>query len=192
MLAGEPHDGSDGIFPAARAACAARKALLDALPADDHEGRLAAMRTLFGAVAGPCIIQPPFEIEYGTQLHLGSWVFVNTGALFNDCARITLGDHVLVGPRAMFLTASHPVVTEDRFPPADPGRVPPFHVVTTARPIVVERNVWIGAGVIVCPGVTIGEGTVVGAGSVVTRSLPPRVVAAGNPARVLRAIDPPH
>lgn len=47
-------------------------------------------------------------------------------------------------------------------------------------------NVWIGAKACILPGVTIGEGVIVGAGSVVTKSLPPRVVAAGNPARVLR------
>jgi maltose O-acetyltransferase len=44
----------------------------------------------------------------------------------------------------------------------------------------------LGGGVIVGPGVTIGDGTVVGAGSVVVRSLPAGVIAAGNPARVMR------
>jgi maltose O-acetyltransferase len=48
--------------------------------------------------------------------------------------------------------------------------------------------VWLGGGVVVCPGVTIGDDTVVGAGAVVTRDLPPGVVAAGVPARVLREI----
>jgi len=69
--------------------------------------------------------------------------------------------------------------------------MPPFRPVTIARPIVVEREVWIGAGAIILPGVTIGEGSVVGAGSVVTKSLPPRVVAAGNPARAIRLIEGP-
>ena len=49
-------------------------------------------------------------------------------------------------------------------------------------------NVWLGGGVIVCPGVTIGPDTVVGAGAVVVRDLPPRVLAVGNPARVVRAL----
>ena len=49
-------------------------------------------------------------------------------------------------------------------------------------------NVWIGGSVTILGGVTIGEGAVIGAGSVVTRDIPARVVAAGNPCRVLRPI----
>ena len=49
---------------------------------------------------------------------------------------------------------------------------------------------WLGGGVIVLPGVTIGDNTVVGAGAIVTRDLPPNVVAVGNPARVIRAVEP--
>lgn len=49
-------------------------------------------------------------------------------------------------------------------------------------------NAWLGGGVIVCAGVTIGADTVVGAGSVVTRDLPDRVFAAGNPCRVIRSL----
>jgi maltose O-acetyltransferase len=191
MLAGEPYDGAHEVFFAARAACAARKAALDALPPDDLEGRFRAMQALFGGLDGPCMVQPPFDVEFGTQVRLGAWVFVNAGALFNDCAPITIRERTMVGPRTLFLTASHPVRPEERTPPAEPGRMPPFRPVTIARPIVVEREVWIGAGAIILPGVTIGEGSVVGAGSVVTKSLPPRVVAAGNPARAIRLIEGP-
>lgn len=61
-----------------------------------------------------------------------------------------------------------------------------------ARPISIGRGAWLGTGVIVLAGVSIGDGTVVGAGAVVTRSLPARVLAAGNPARVIRPIDQAH
>jgi maltose O-acetyltransferase len=47
-------------------------------------------------------------------------------------------------------------------------------------------DVWIGGGAIVCPGVEIGSGSTIGAGSVVTRSIPARVFAAGNPCRVIK------
>ena len=53
----------------------------------------------------------------------------------------------------------------------------------------IGRNAWLGSNVIVLRGVTIGDDTVVGAGSVVSRSLPAGVIAAGNPARVVRAFE---
>jgi acetyltransferase-like isoleucine patch superfamily enzyme len=56
----------------------------------------------------------------------------------------------------------------------------------TSNSIVIEDSVWIGANVIILPGVTIGKGSVIGAGSVVTKDIPPMVVAAGNPARVIK------
>jgi acetyltransferase-like isoleucine patch superfamily enzyme len=58
----------------------------------------------------------------------------------------------------------------------------------TAAPIVVGRNVWIGAGATVLQGVTIGDDAVVAAGAVVTRDVPPRVLVAGVPARVVKAV----
>lgn len=191
MLAGRPYDGAHESFFAARALCAARKAALDAIPPSDLAARAEAMRALFGEMAGPAIVQPPFEVEYGVNLRLGAWVFVNAGALFNDCAPITLGDRAMVGPRVMFLTATHPVAPEDRFAAAPPGRTPPFVPVTVARPIAVGADAWIGAGAILMPGVTVGEGAVVGAGSVVTRDVAPRTVVAGNPARLLREVARP-
>jgi acetyltransferase-like isoleucine patch superfamily enzyme len=59
-----------------------------------------------------------------------------------------------------------------------------------ARPIVLRDNVWIGFDAIILPGVTIGEGSIVGARSVVTEDVPPYTIAAGNPARIIRAISP--
>lgn len=56
----------------------------------------------------------------------------------------------------------------------------------TSKGINIGNNVWIGARTTILKGVTIGDGAVIGAGSVVTRSVPPRVIAAGNPARVIR------
>lgn len=57
-----------------------------------------------------------------------------------------------------------------------------------SKPIVVEDGVWIGAGAIVLAGVRVGRNAVVGAGSVVTRDVPPGVIVAGNPAKIIREI----
>ena len=58
------------------------------------------------------------------------------------------------------------------------------------KPITIGDDVWVGGGAIVCPGVTIGHGAVIGAGSVVVGDVAPGVFAAGNPCRVIRAIEP--
>ncbi|MEZ5288405.1 MAG: DapH/DapD/GlmU-related protein [Vicinamibacterales bacterium] len=71
--------------------------------------------------------------------------------------------------------------------PLEPGR---RRAAVVAKPIVLERNVWIGAGAIVIGGVTVGENAVIAAGAVVTRDVPPNVLVGGNPARVIRALEP--
>jgi len=55
-------------------------------------------------------------------------------------------------------------------------------------PVRIGVNCWIGAGALIMPGVTVGDNSVIAAGAVVTRNIPPNVIAAGVPAKVLRAI----
>ena len=57
-----------------------------------------------------------------------------------------------------------------------------------AKPIVIERNVWIAAGATIIGGVTVGENSVVAAGSVVTHDVARNTLVGGNPARVIRLI----
>jgi hypothetical protein len=58
-----------------------------------------------------------------------------------------------------------------------------------SEPIVLERDVWVARGAAILPGVRVGEGSVVGYGSVVTSDVPPGVVVAGNPARVVKSLE---
>ena len=60
------------------------------------------------------------------------------------------------------------------------------------KPVTIGNNVWIGGNVTICPGVTIGDRTVIGAGSVVSKDIPNDVVAAGNPARIIRHLHQPE
>jgi maltose O-acetyltransferase len=122
-------------------------------------------------------IRPPFWCEYGHQLRVGARTFVNFGLVALDVGEIRIGDDVQIGPNVQLLTPTHPL---------DPGQRRAKW--EAAEPIVIEDNVWLGGGVIVCPGVTIGTDTVVGAGAVVVDDLPPRVLAVGNPARVVRPL----
>ncbi len=117
-------------------------------------------------------LMPGFKCLYG-NLIVGRDVALHD-ALCLDYAPIVVGDYASMSYRNMLLTSTHDFNDFKR---------------VIARPIVIEKNVWITSGCVVLGGVRIGENTVVGAGSVVTRSLPPNVLAAGNPARVIREIQ---
>lgn len=152
--------------------------LLDRINAtgpDDAE-RETLLRELLGWLGAGAVVLPWFRCSYGDRISLGDRSFVNHDTLFMDDATITVGDDVRIGPRCQLLTAQHPV--EDHARRREGWERP--------LPIRIGDNTWLGAGVIVCPGVTIGPDAVVGAGSVVTRDVPPRVLVAGDPARVLR------
>lgn len=97
-----------------------------------------------------------------------------------DSGNLTLGDRVSIAPRVTFVLSSHP----------NDSRIRPFAPVARA-PIVVEADVWIGAGVVVLPGVTIGRGAIIGANSVVTKDVPPLTVMGGIPAKAIRTLQPP-
>ncbi|MFD4636646.1 sugar O-acetyltransferase [Lentzea sp. NPDC058436] len=133
---------------------------------------------LFGSVGEGSWVMPRLQCDYGYQIHLGSNSFLNYDAILMDCATITIGDDVSIGPRAQLLTALHPIEDHE-------ARRQRFE---SAAPITIGDNVWLGGGVIVCAGVTIGENSVIGAGSVVTRDIPPRVLAVGNPCKVVREL----
>ncbi|QCW52548.1 sugar O-acetyltransferase [Nocardioides dongxiaopingii] len=135
------------------------------------------LERLLGSVGDGTEVRPPFLVDYGTNITLGARCFANYGLVALDVAPITIGDDVQIGPHVQLLTPTHPVEPEPRRDKWE-----------AAKPITIGDNVWLGGGVVVCPGVTIGADTVVGAGSVVTRDLPARVVAVGNPARVVREV----
>ena len=125
---------------------------------------------------GSRLIAPIF-VDYGIHISIGEDTFINADVIFLDSATITIGSRVLVAPRVGFYTPQHPIEPEER---AKGGEY--------AYPIVVEDDVWIGAGASILSGVTIGRGSIVAAGSVVVRSVPPRTIVAGCPAQIIRRI----
>lgn len=118
---------------------------------------------------------PPIYTDFGKNIKIGKDVFVNSGCCFQDQGGVTLGDGCLVGHNVVFATLDH----DKR-----PGRRGDM----TAAPIVVGKDVWIGAHATILKGVTIGDGAIVAAGAVVTRDVPPNTIAAGVPARVVKTI----
>lgn len=137
--------------------------------------RLAGMR-----IEGRCTLWGPITLRplgSAGNIRIGSGTFINTEVRFAAAGAISLGRNVRVGPRVMFETVSHGLVYEPGKGRGD-----------WAKPIVVEDEVWIGAGAIITQGVTVGRGSVIAAGAVVTRDVPPGVVAGGVPARELRRV----
>ena len=135
------------------------------------------LRALFGGYGEDVFIETPFRCAYGVNLHVGDGVFMNTGCVILDCARVEIGPKTLLGPAVQIYTAIHPLDPVER-----------AANIETAKPVILGRNVWIGGAAVILPGVTIGDDAVVGAGSVVTKDVPPGCVVAGNPAKVIRRI----
>ena len=177
MLAGELYLGNDPALVAERRRARALLRAYNATADDEETRRADLLKTLFGAIGAGATIEPAFRCDYGYNLAAGANLFVNFDCVFLDCAPIRIGDNVQIGPCVQLLTPHHPIDPAIR-----------REGLEGASPITIGDDVWLGGGAIICPGVTIGAGTTVGAGSVVTRDLPPRVVAAGNPCRVLRRL----
>jgi acetyltransferase-like isoleucine patch superfamily enzyme len=175
MLAGEPyHPDSDGILPLERAACKRLCFLYNRLEPDDLGRREETIREILGRAGGIFKIEQPFWCDYGKNIAIGENFYSNHNLVILDCAPVSFGDAVMIGPNCGFYAVSHPL-----------GRKLRETGVEHARPIRVGDGVWIGGGVTVLHGVTIGDGAVIGAGSVVTRDVAPYTVAAGNPCRTL-------
>lgn len=177
MLAGEPYKAMDRELSAER--LAARQAIhaYNATAPVQFAERAAILKSLLGSYHKTAFIEPDFRCDYGYNIHVGKAFYANFGCVMLDVNRIQIGDHVKLGPNVQLFTAGHPVDPEERTAFWEFG-----------KPIKIGDKVWIGGGSIILPGVTIGEGTTIGAGSVVTKSIPARVVAAGNPCRVLREL----
>ena len=152
------------------------------------------------------------EASAGARIGRGASVYLGTMFDVGPRGRVSLGDYALVhGARIVcdaaveigdYCLVSWNVVLMDTYRlPFDVGarrralERAPFlaprraEADVPARPVRIGSNVWIGFDACVLPGVTIGEGSIVGARSVVAGDVPPYTVVAGNPARVIRALD---
>ncbi|MCE1180186.1 MAG: sugar O-acetyltransferase [Micrococcales bacterium] len=179
MLAGDLYIAEDPELAEASAAALDLMDAYNATSARQAPLRRRLLEAMLGSVGEDTDIRPPLYIDYGTNITIGDRCFANFGLTALDVATITIGDDVQIGPHVQLLTPTHPI---------EPG--PRRDKWEAAEPITIGDNVWLGGGAIVLPGVTIGDNTVVGSGAVVTKDLPANVVAVGNPAKVIRELDP--
>lgn len=120
------------------------------------------------------------SVRNGERITLGAGAQIGQGSYLwagDNVGRIVIGDHALLAPE-VFVTASNYDF--------DAGDGPVMALPKREADVYIGANTWLGTRVTVLAGVSIGDGTVVAAGSVVTKDLPPGVLAAGTPAKVLR------
>lgn len=156
----------------------------------------------------PEIAHPRSLVIFGRNIHLGKYAQIICAS--DNCVRFTtwpgkqgeaeiiIGDYCLIAPGVRISAAKSirighncmlaaNVIISDSDWHGIYNRIRPFRC---TKPVVIENNVWLGERVIITKGVTIGENSVIGAGAVVTRDIPANCVAAGNPARVIKTINP--
>lgn len=139
------------------------------------------VRSLFSRLIGKGVDEsffmfPPFHTDFGKNITVGKNVFINTGCTFQDRGGIVLGDGTQIGQNVVLCTLNHGIAPEKRH-------------ITYPSPIVVGKNVWIGASATILPGVTIGDNAIVAAGAVVSKDVPAQAVVAGVPARLIKMIE---
>lgn len=118
---------------------------------------------------------PPFNTDFGKNIHIGKNVFINSGCKFQDQGGVYIGDNVLIGHNVVLATLNH---VED----------PRYRANLIPKPIHIEKGAWIGSNATIVQGITIGENSIVAAGAVVTKDVPPNSVVAGVPAKFIRKI----
>jgi acetyltransferase-like isoleucine patch superfamily enzyme len=124
------------------------------------------------------LLQDGVYLRAGTEgrITIADRVAINSFARIFGHGSITIGEDTQIGPGALITTTDHDYLRD---------------LETTFKGVRIGKGVWIGANVTILPGVEIGDQAVIGAGAVVNRSIPPRVLAVGVPARVVRQLEAP-
>ena len=140
-----------------------------------REGRL--------EVGEHALLEPHVWITAPGDAHvrIGSDTFLNVAVMVAAHEAVEIGDHCMFANGCFVTDADH------RFD--DPDRPVTQQGFASKGPTRIGDNVWCGANVVITSGVTVEERSVIGANSVVTSDIPPRSIAAGAPAKVLRTID---
>ena len=150
----------------------------NSLHSSKEKERTELIKQIFGRTGDQICVESNFFCDYGYNIEVGENFYINHNCVILDCAKVTFGDNVLVGPNCSFYTPIHPMDAKTR-----------NTFIERAEPIAVGNNVWFGGNVTVLPGVTIGDNAVIGAGSVVVKDIPANMLAVGNPCKPIKEIE---
>lgn len=140
--------------------------------------RFAAIRRLFGSIAGSAHVLSPFQCDYGKNIHVGNEFLANYNVTILDAAPVWIGDHCMIGPNTLITTVNHPFSPKGR-----------RQMKACAKPVRIGNDVWIGGNCTILPGAVVGNNVVVAAGAVVRGNIPDNCLVAGVPARILKKIE---
>ena len=177
MISGKPYKASDGELLKERQYVKEQIFDFNTLRPNEIVKRNEVLKKILGKTKTTFFIEQPFRCDYGYNIEIGENFYSNYNLIILDCARVKIGDNVMIGPNVSFYTAGHPVHYEKRNTELE-----------YAFPIIIGNNVWIGGNVVINPGITIGDNSVIGSGSIVTKDIPGNVIAIGNPCKVSREL----
>lgn len=134
-----------------------------------------ALHELFPDLGSPDRITGPLYVLEGAHVHIGKDVAINPYFKAMSSGQIYIGDRAKLAFGVTIAANNHDLYDREMLLLAD---------------VHIEENTWIGANAVILPGITIGKNSVIGAGSIVTHDVPENTVVVGNPARVLKKLDP--
>ena len=175
MSTGRPYDDLDQLLVDARAKSTELTTKINNESNEAKKEKLVCQ--LFGEAGKAPFVNPNFRCEFGRNIFVGDDFYANYDCVILDGAKVTIGNKVLFGPKVGLYTSNHLFDAKER----EIGGC-------IAKPISIGNRTWLAANVTVLPGVIIGNDVIIGAGSVVTHDIPDKVIAAGNPCKVIRPI----
>jgi maltose O-acetyltransferase len=137
----------------------------------------------FRSCGAGIVISPKARITNCDMISVGDNVRIQEGVMINGEGGLRIGNNVGISYNSTIWTVEHHYAG---------AKAVPFDDKILLKPVRINDNVWIGAGVSITSGIEIGEGAVIGIGSVVTKDIPPLAIVLGNPARVIGYRDREH